>query len=91
METRTELLQNMIKTLRLKGLCEKVYVAANSPFFERDNDSTSVASTIMDKLRHEDGDMQGIYKVFFCYSTVLTTSLDYFFFRYRSRHVCRND
>lgn len=89
LQTRAVLLQKMVKNLRVKDLCEKVYVspvcAADSPLLKRDSVPTASAMIIMDKLRHKDGDLQGTGAL--CYSTVLIT---FVFFHFRSDNVCNN-
>lgn len=60
-EQRVKLIQRMVEILKVKCLCEKVYVSpicsASSLLLERDFSNNT--ATVMDKIKYKDGHFQG--------------------------------
>lgn len=89
LETRVVLLEKMVKNLRVKDLCEKVYVppvcAADSPLLQRGLVPTSSGMAITEKITAQVWRLARYGAL--CYSTVLFT---FVFFHSRSNNVRSN-
>jgi hypothetical protein len=95
-QKRLELLQEMLNSLHVNNLCEKVFVSpicrADSDLLTRDISLTATAQSISKQLRFQNGDMQGKKKRSTAPDPTINFPLPFFFLSsYRFPYACKNN